>query len=179
MDTSVLTVVARQDPLRQRYRGAPAEALIVDRARSQSDGCDPFHGRFVAGSRDYGITWPFGIHHAVGGEHDLPNPGDILCASLAACLDSTLRMIAERLGVVLETLEVDVTGEVDVRGTLLVDPRVPVGFKAMRCAVTLRAAEGTDSRLIDKLLAAAERSCVTLQTLRHGVEVETELAVQG
>ncbi len=42
----------------------------------------------------------------------------------------------------------------------------------MRCQVTIQAAEGTDPTLVEKLLAAAEYSCVNLQTLRTGVSVE-------
>lgn len=76
--------------------------------------------------------WSFGIHRAVGGYHDAPNPGDILCAALASCLDSTIRIIADRLGITLTSLEVDVTAEVDVRGTLVVNRDIPVGFQAMR-----------------------------------------------
>ncbi len=172
------SVRQRQLPLRQRYLDNPAAATITDRGRTER-GCDtdPFHGFAIAGSQDYGIVWPFAIHHAVGGYHDGPNPGDLLCAALASCLDSTLRIIAARLDVRLTKLEVDVTAEVDVRGTLVHDRTVPVGFQRMRCAVRLQAADGTDSGLIEKLVAAAEYSCVNLQTLRSGVAVETSLTI--
>lgn len=167
----------RQDHLRERYKDAPEEAAITDRARSTGGiDTDPFHGHVVPGSKDYGVKWSFGIHHAVGGFHDAPNPGDILCAALAACLDSTLRMIADRLGIKLISLEVKVTANVDVRGTLNVDRTVPVEFQQMRCHVDVQAAEGTETKLMKKLLAAAEHSCVVLQTLRSGVSVETSVS---
>lgn len=41
-----------------------------------------------------GVRVPVGVHRAVGGLHDAPTPGDLLCAALAACQDSTFRMIA-------------------------------------------------------------------------------------
>lgn len=166
----------RQDPLRARYRVDPEAAQITDRGKTV-DGAsmDPFHGRVVPGSRNYGVQWPFGIHRAVGGDHDAPNPGDLLCAALASCLDSTLRIIAARLGIELASLSVDVTADVDVRGTLLVDKTVPVGFQKMRCEVHLQAAPGTAPQALERLLAAAEHSCVNLQTLRSGVPVETRL----
>lgn len=167
-------VRARQEPLRARYKEAAQEALITDRGRSRGGAqSDPFHGSVVPGSKDYGVVWPFGVHAAVGGYHDGPNPGDLLCAALAACFDSTLRIIADRLRVTLASLEVDVTGEVDVRGTLAVDRQVPVGFLKMHCRVDLQAAPGTDPKAVERLLAAAEHSCVVLQTLRSGVAVET------
>lgn len=169
----------RQDPLRERYKTAPEEARIRDRGRAvRGVETDPFHGTAVPGSQDYGVEWPFGIHRAVGGFHDGPNPGDLLCTALASCLDSTLRIIADRLGVKLTSLEVDVTGDIDVRGTLAVDRDVPVGMQAMHCEVHLKAGEGTDPELLRRLLAAAERSCINLQTLQRGVPVETRLHLQ-
>jgi len=167
-------VRARQGPLRERYREKHGEARITDRAKTTGGvELNPFRGQVHLGGEDYGDPWEFGIHRAVGGYHDAPNPGDMLCAALAACLDSTIRIIANRLGVTLTALEVDVSADVDVRGTLVVDRDVPVGFQKMQCRVNLGAAEGTNPNLVKKLLAASEQSCVNLQTLRSGVTIET------
>jgi len=174
------SVRERQDPLRQRYKESHAPAWITDRGRARNGvRGDPFHGQAVPGSQEYGVVWPFGIHSAVGGYHDGPNPGDLLCTALAICLDSTLRIIAERLGVSLLDLEVDVTGDIDVRGTLQVDRTVPVGFQRIRCAVSLQPAPGTDADLVRRLFTAAEQCCVNLQTLRAGVPVETSLNIHN
>jgi uncharacterized OsmC-like protein len=120
-----------------------------------------------------------GAHAAVGGFHDQPNPGDILCAALACCLDSTIRMIANRLGVRLTRLEVDVTADVDVRGALMVDQQTPVGFTAMRCDVDIATAEGTPKALTDGLIASAEHCCIVMNTLRGGVPVTTTVNSAG
>jgi len=168
-------VQRRQDPLRVRYRSAPAEAWISDCAQTISAcGGDPFHGVVVpANSGDAPLQ--FGIHRAVGGFHDYPNPGDLLSAALAACFDSTLRMLAEHLGIRLESLEVKVDAECDVRGCLLVEHAVPVGFQRMRCGVRLLTKDRVDEEAIKRLIAAAEHSCVVLQTLRNGVNVQTQV----
>lgn len=163
-------------PLYDRYEEAPDDARITDRAVATGGvDVDPFHGTVEPGSRDYGVAWEFGIHEAVGGFHDAPNPGDVLCAALAACLDSTTRMVADRLGVTLEHLEVTVTADVDVRGTLVVEEDVPVGFQSMECHVDIRAEDGTDPELVGRLVEAAEYSCVNLQTLSSGVPVKTTI----
>lgn len=173
--TSVSIVKQRQDPLRGRYRSAANEARITDGARTLNGGAeDPFHGTVVAGE-GHGSPWRFGVHRAVGGDHDLPNPGDMLCAALASCLDSTIRMVADRLDIRIESLEVAVTAEVDVRGTLLVDRSVPVGFQGMQCRVRLQPSADADPAKLQMLLAAAEHSCVVLQTLRGGVPIETRV----
>lgn len=131
------------------------------------------------GSEDHSETWPFGVHRAVGAFHDAPVPGDILCAALATCLDSTIRLIADRLGVAREGLEVEVTADVDVRGTLVVRRDVPVGIRSMRCHVDIQPAEDTDPKLVKKLLRGAEYSCVDLHTLRNGVPVEADFDVRS
>lgn len=173
-----IDVRSRQDPLRKRYKVSPEDARITDRAiTTGGTGMDPFHGKVMPGSEDRCIEWTFGIHRAVGGFHDLPNPGDLLAAALATCLDSTIRIIAGRMGVSLISLSVEVVGDVDVRGCLLVDREVPVGFQEMRCHVALKAANGTDPQLVQMLLAASENCCVNLQTLRSGVRITTSTDV--
>src|SRR3990172_11966677 len=149
-------VRSRQDPLRKRYRESPEEAMITDRAiTTGGTEFDPFHGKVVPGSKDHGVVWSLGIHRAVGGDHDLPNPGDLLAAALATCLDSTIRLIADRLGVSLISLSVEVVAAVDVRGCLMVDRSVPLGCQKMRCHVALQAAAGTDPQAVQMLIAAS------------------------
>lgn len=168
-------VQQRQAPLRDRYAKAPADARIFDGAQTLN-ACsgDAFHGSVVPANAA-GVPYRFGIHRAVGGDHDLPNPGDLLCTALAACLDSTLRMLAEHLGIRLASLQVTVRAECDVRGCLLVERGVPVGFQRMHCSVHLRPEGNVEEDKMQMLLAAAENSCVVLQTLRSGVTVQTEL----
>lgn len=168
-------VKQRQEPLRARYRSDASEAWITDRARTIHDrASDPFHGIVVFGE-EQDAPRRFGIHRAVGGDHDLANPGDILCAALASCLDATIRMIADRIELRIESLQVEVHAELDVRGTLLVDHTVPVGFQRMECRVRLQPGANVDPAALRPLLAAAEHSCVVLQTLRNGIAVETVL----
>ena len=175
MTTESRTYVgSRQDPLRARYRTEPEVARVTDRARATGGAeLDPFHGRVVPGTDGGESVLAVGAHAAVGGYHDKPNPGDLLCAALASCFDSTIRMIADRLGVRLTRLEVDVTADVDVRGALMVDQDTPVWFTAMRCHVDMEPVEGTPQNVIDGLIAAAERCCIVMNTLRGGVPVTT------
>ena len=170
------SVKKRQRPLKDNYKETPGDAKITDRAITTGyDLGDPWHGCIKPGSVNHGVKWNFGVHRAVGGYHDAPNPGDILCAALAACLESTIRLIADRMRITLEKLEVEVTADVDVRGTLVVDREVPVGFQSMQCKVDIRATDVTSKEQLQKLLAYAEYSCVNLQTLRKGVKIETHI----
>jgi uncharacterized OsmC-like protein len=175
MTTESKTFVGgRQDPLRHRYRTEPELAQITDRARATLGAeFDPFHGRVVPGTAGGESVIAVGAHAAVGGYHDQPNPGDLLCAALASGLDSTIRMIADRLGVRLRRLEVEVTADVDVRGALVVDKDTPVGFTAMRCHIDIEPIGDAPQNQIDGLIASAESCCIVLNTLRGGVPVTT------
>ena len=162
-----------QLPLRKQYKKSPETAWVIDYARTTGkDPSDPFHST-VEPMVDSGVAIPVGVHRAVGGLHDAPTPGDILCAALAACQDSTVRMVANILGIELEFVDVEVTAEVDVRGTMAIDQLVPVGFQSIRCKVRFGAKEGTNPKLTNKLKEAAERCCVVQQTLRTPPPVDT------
>lgn len=165
-------VARRQEPLRRLYRERPDQAQITDHALTASTGSDPFHGVVVVGEHE--VSLDFGIHRAIGGDHDLQNPGDLLCAAMAACLDSTLRMIAARMGIALDEIVVEVRALADVRGCLMVDRQVPVGFRRIDVDVLIEAEEGTDPAQISKLASVAERCCVVLQTLRSDIAVDTK-----
>ena len=161
-----LSVLALQAPLRKKYVTSPDAAWVTDHASTSSiDHLDPFHAT-VEPMTGCGVTIPVGVHAALGGPHDVPTPGDILCAALAACQDSSIRMVANILGVELVGLRVHVTAGADVRGTLAMSQDVPVGFQQMSCTIDIQVKEGTDAALLERLKFTAERSCVVLQTLR-------------
>lgn len=163
-----VSVIALQAPLRNKYVASPESAWITDHAQTSStDHYDPFHST-VEPMTGCGVTVPLAVHAALGGPHDAPTPGDILCAALAACQDSSIRMVANILGIELEHLQVKVIAGLDVRGTLAMNQDVPVGFQHMRCTVDMRIKEdGIEAAHIEKLKFVAERSCVVLQTLKN------------
>ncbi len=155
--------------MRTAYGRNPSDAITVKRVRTvQTASTDPVHGSVIPDGFANNV-WNYGIDAKVGGLDDLPNPGHVLCAALAACMDSTIRMLAERLGVIFEELEVEIAGDVDVRGCLAMETSVRPGFRELSCNVSCRPATGTDPKTLATIFDHAERLCVTLDTLRHGV----------
>jgi|SRR5579883_37490 len=171
-------VADRQAPLRRAYLEDPKLALSMKSAATRAGvDTDAFHSIVEVG-KGYGVSQRLGIDHMVGGYHDLPNPADLLCAALAACEDSAVRMIADLLGVRILDLRVEVTGEVDVRGALAIDRSVRVGFRSMNCSVQLCVPQNTEPQRLAALRKHSEASCVNLDTLRSGVPVAIDFAVQ-
>lgn len=169
-DTATL-VTQRQEALSQRYLETPELAQVFVHARAASPGSDPFHGRVRIGDSHEKLD--FGIHRAVGGDHDRPNPGDLLCAALTACLDATTRMVASRLGIQLTQLEIEAHAHADVRGCLLIDREVPAGFLRIDVDVKIAAEQGTDPEMVARLAATARRCSVVFQTLQGNPGIET------
>jgi uncharacterized OsmC-like protein len=172
-------VLKRQQPLRARYTQKPAEAVTLKHGTTRTtEGVDALHG-VVAPGDSFDLQCRYGIDAAIGGFDDAPNPGDLLCAALAACQDSTIRMVADILGITIESLEVEVVGDVDVRGCMAVDRSVKVGFRSLFCNVRLKVAPGTEPQRMAALWQQAENSCVNLDTLRSGVPVKLALELSG
>lgn len=166
-------VFEAQKPLKESYIKEPDLAIVTDHAKtSGGSATDPYHS-IVEPMDGCGVSVPVGVHAAVGGKHDAPTPGDILCAALAACQDSSIRMVANLMGIELVELEVNVTATADVRGALMMDRLVPVGFQKMECEVKMKVSEGTEPRQLERLQSAAKACCVVQQTLRSPPPVET------
>lgn len=162
-----------QASLKALYQTTPDSALVTDQAMTRSvDPSDPFHSQVQPRNTDAAVV-AVGVHRAVGGPYDAPCPGDLLCAALAACQDSSIRMVANLMGIELIALQVHVKATVDVRGALGMNPDVPVGFQSMSCDIQLQARPGTPPALLEKLQFAAQRCCVVGQTLASPPPVRT------
>jgi uncharacterized OsmC-like protein len=72
-----------------------------------------------------------------GGTNAGPNPGVLGRGALGSCLALGYAMWAARLGVPLDTLEVEVEADYDSRGELGVDDTVPPGYLEVRYLVTV------------------------------------------
>lgn len=168
-----ISVPDAQRDLRILYKTDPSAAMVTDHALARGANLsDPFHS-MLEPMDGCGVQVPIGVHRALGGLQDAPTPGDMLCAALAACQESAMRMVANVLGVELVFLEVRVTADVDVRGALNMSPDVPVGFQSMRCEVQFKVKDETPDDLIKALTFAAKRCCVVQQTLKAPPKVET------
>lgn len=167
------SVYEAQASLRAQYKRTPDLAVVTDQAVTcGTDPSTPFHS-LVKPMKGSEVAIPFGVHTAVGGPYDAPCPGDLFCAALAACHDSSVRMVANLMGIELTALEVQVKATVDVRGALGIDKDVPVGFQSISCDIHLKAKEGTPPEMLEKLRVAAARCCVVGQTLQAPPAIQT------
>ena len=167
-----------QAPIKARYGEDPGAATIVLHVHSAgSDLSDPLHCTVRPESVD-DTVWQSGAHPGVGGVGDVPCSADLLLGALAACQEVTLRMVAGAMGIELQELRIEVTGTLDLRGTLGLSREVPVGMKSIRCETRVVVKDDGRPDRAQRLLENAERYCVVLDTLRTGVPVESSFALE-
>lgn len=154
-----------QAPLKERYEEDPEEAKITLTATGdeQDDvrACSVDIGRAIYEAE---------LHEGAGGPGTAACSGDLLLGALAACSQLTAQAVADNLGVDAD-ISVEVSGNLDLRGTMGVDEDVPVGFEDIRLDVTVEGDLDEDTR--SALQTATERYCVVYQTLENPPGIDT------
>jgi uncharacterized OsmC-like protein len=154
---------ALQAPLKEKYRGDPAAALVTLRAEGRL-------GEGIACRLDTGRALvEAGLHPASGGSGVQACSGDMLLEALVACAGVTLKAVATAMGIELKDGTVRAEGDLDFRGTLGVAKDAPVGFRAIRLAFELDTDAAPEQKR--KLVELTERYCVVLQTIRSAPQV--------
>lgn len=163
--------------LNEQYLKDSTSAWITDSAEVIGINLyDPFRTS-VSINDKMKVPFKIGVHKAVGGDHDFPNPGDLLCASLASCFESTIRLISNKLRIELIETKINATAQVDVRGTLMIDKSVPVEFQSMHINALI-ISKNTNEKLLHKLIEGAKRSCIVYQTIKKGIPITLNAVVK-
>jgi uncharacterized OsmC-like protein len=174
--TETINLRELQAPLKARYQSDPDSGKITISVRSVTNGDHPMRSQ-IAADANHAWTWDATAHPYAGGSGDMPCSGDILLASLAACQEVTLRMVAAAMGIALDEVDIVVEGEMDFCGTMGVDAETPVGFQAIRTTVRV-VADAPEDRL-ERLAQRAERYCVVASTLRQSPEMKTTIEARS
>lgn len=72
------------------------------------------------------------------GEMSAPNPQEYLMAAANACMMATYVAACAMQGITLESIEIETTGELDLRGFLGLDKKVPAGYEEMAYTVRIK-----------------------------------------
>lgn len=154
-----------QAPLKDRYTENPEEARITLSATGEEQAdvrsCNVDIGRAVYEAE---------LHEGAAGPGTGACSGDLLLGALAACAQLTAQAVADSFDADV-SIETQVDGDLDLRGTLGMDEDVPVGFEEIRLDVRVDGEidEGTAAALQEY----TERYCVVYRTLTGSPEMET------
>jgi uncharacterized OsmC-like protein len=83
--------------------------------------------------------------HELCGENTAANPQELLMSALNACMMVGYVAGCAVRGIVLEALEIETTGELDLRGFLGIDDDVKPGYDAIQVKVTIKG-NGTEAQ---------------------------------
>jgi uncharacterized OsmC-like protein len=155
-----------QKPFKEQYRREPESSRITLTAKG-AETATP-----LACSVDIGrAIYQAEAHKGVGGTGTAACSGDLLIGALAACAQLTCQLVATAMGVPTRHIDVTVSGDMDLQGTMGISKEVPVGFQAIRIQFKLDAPEATAEQLV-KLQEKTEQYCVVLQTMLHPPRIE-------
>src|ERR1043165_8660699 len=159
---------AMQAPIKERYKTDPKAAVITLKAKGTLDdshiACKVETGRALAVA---------GLHPATGGSGMELCSGDMLLEALVACAGVTLKAVSTALAIPLKSGTVSAEGDLDFRGTLVVDRGARVGFRQIRLRFDVDTDVPQDK--LDQLLKLTERYCVVYQTIAKGPPVDIKL----
>jgi uncharacterized OsmC-like protein len=159
-----------QRPLKEQYRRDPSTSRITLTARS-AETASPMTCSVDIGRAVYQAE----AHKGVGGTGAAACSGDLLLGALAACAQITCQLVAVAMGVPTQHIEVTVSGDLDLQGTLGVSKDVPVGFETIRVQFDIDAPQAAPEQL-QALQEKTEQYCVVLQTLLRSPRISSEWA---
>lgn len=108
-----------------------------------------------------------------GGSDKAPNPLEYMFTALASCLNITVHKVAEEQGVEIETLEIDVEGEVDLEKFMGEDPKKRAGFQEVDVEVSIKS--DSDRVTEHEILEEAEERCPVSDNLQNQTSLKLEI----
>lgn len=110
------------------------------------------------------------------GANTAPNPQEMLMTALNACITVGYVAGAAVRGIMLEKLEIETTGELDLRGFLSLDAAVKPGYEKIRYVVRIKG-DGTPAQF-QEIHETVIRTSPNYFNVSRPVEIEAELTVE-
>ncbi len=150
------TYRADADRAKVRYRSVSA---LVDGLRCEAQ------------TRDFRIT--VDERQLLGGTDAGPNPMELILTALGACQEITYRLYADLLGIPLDGVSVEVTGDIDLCGFFSVDDEARPGYSGITADVIVDSPASDDD--IQRLKRAVETHCPVLDIIGNATPVAVNL----
>lgn len=167
-----MSFAAAVQQTKQAFSAEPGNAQLRFEARHELTGPTEVTVQVGSGHR-FRVDEP----PALGGSNVAANPVEYALASLGSCQAITYRVWAAQLGIRLDTVNVEIDGDIDLRGFFGIDDKVRPGFGAVRIKVALGGPE--PAARYQELAAAVDAHCPVLDLFRNPVPVERVLSTSG
>jgi uncharacterized OsmC-like protein len=155
--------------LTERFRADPGRARVAIRLTTAlEDG-------MLCETTARGHTVRCDEPRSLGGSDTAQSPLELFLSSLATCQAITYRLWAAELGVAVDRIEVEVVGDIDLRGFLGMDGVERAGYDGVTMRVSLTGPE--ERRRYEELAEAVDRHCPVLDSLARPIPVARELVL--
>lgn len=147
----------------------PEAATIRPRVRTSLIKGTPTGVHVSTGPHEFTIDEPTSL----GGDDTGANPVEHLLASLGACQVISYQVWAAKLGIAIDNVEVDITGDLDVRGFFGLDHDIRPGFNTIQVEARITGPEHRER--YEELTDLVERHCPVLDIITVGVPVTSKV----
>ncbi len=168
MDTELKGVI---DDTQAMYRSDPDKARLVFKTSSKLGG--RFRSDVTIREHSLTIDEPKGN----GGSDMGPSPVEVILAALGSCQEITYRAYATALGIELDSVSVELEGDIDFRGFFAVDDTIRPGYENIRAVVTIKS--NAPAAELQKLRDVVNAHCPVLDILQNPVPVNLEFVTSG
>jgi uncharacterized OsmC-like protein len=109
------------------------------------------------------------------GRNTAPNPQELLMTALNACITVGYVAGASLMGIELQKVEIETSGQLDLRGFLGIDPAVPPGYNTIRYTVRLKGS-GTPEQF-QQIHETVKRTSPNYWNITRPVTIDAQLVV--
>ena len=102
-----------------------------------------------------------------------PMPVEYVLHALATCLMAGMANIAAARGIKLNSVNVAIEGDIDLRGILGLDPTVRNGFEGIR--VTFEVDGDGDAEMLESLVRQSQARSAVYDVVTHGTKVDVRV----
>jgi uncharacterized OsmC-like protein len=107
------------------------------------------------------------------GEDNAPSPVEYLLHAIVACLTAGIANIAAARGVTLQSVQADVSGDIDLQGILGLSDKVRNGFESIK--VAFKVAGDAPASTLEKIVAQSVARSAVFDVLTNGVPVSVSV----
>lgn len=125
-------------------------------------------------SRDF--SWGIDEPRQLLGSNHAANPQEYLLSGFGACMMMAFVSGATAKGIQLESVVIDVEGDLDLHGFLGLESNKPVGFSTIRYRIDV--AGDAPPEVFEELMHEAQRHSPNAMTLANPVKLEGEIRIE-
>jgi len=113
----------------------------------------------------------------LGGKNAGPNPVELLLVALGTCQEIMYSAYASVMGIHLDSVKVDLKGDIDLNGMLGLDENTPAGFTKITFKTNIES--NADEETLMNLIEAVEKHCPVMDTILREITISGSAAVNG